>query len=147
MKVFCAACGLPLSMSRKALPKLGVIIELVNYHECAKEPVPFDINALAPKPIEGKNSFSQALNTLDISKPSAPAPSRPEGERARGFVGVGTDNLRDRRFGNEEGAKSTAPNSISEQIRLMSNSIPAKELREVPEGLRKDDMDSVEMGD
>ena len=145
MKLFCANCGLPLSLARKAMPKLGIIVDLVNYHECVSELVPFDINALVPKAIEGKQKFVLSLNTLDASKPFQSHSK--ETERPRGFQGVGTDDLCDRRFGTEEGAKSSAPNSIVDQIRQMSNSIPAHEASEIPEGLRKDDTDSAEMGD
>ena len=103
-----------------------------------------------PKPTEDKQKFVQQLNGLDSSKPldigKAISKGHEENAKPR-FAGVGTDDLKDRRFGNEEGAKSSAPSSIADQIRQMSNSIPSRELSDIPEGLRKDDNDSVEMGD
>jgi len=37
MKIFlCAKCGARLEVSYKALPKLGKIVRLVEYHECGE---------------------------------------------------------------------------------------------------------------
>jgi len=45
---------------------------------------------------------------------------------------TGTDDLRDRRFDNDL-QKSSAPNAILDQIKQMSNSIPAHDAKELPD--------------
>jgi hypothetical protein len=148
MKLYCANCGSPLHLIRKAMPKLGTIVNLISYHECSEDPIPFDFSNLPDLgefvPIEGKQKFVQSLNKLEPSSIPTFKPKR--AETHRGFGGIGTDDLHDRRFDQPSTtAKSTAPSSIAEQIRLMQNSIPANEVRDIQEG-NKDD-DSVEMGD
>ena len=129
---YCENCGMPLNITRKALPKFGVIVELVSYHECPEEPVPFDITNFPDPgefvPVEGKQKFVQSLNGL---KPSVVQRGFEEGSNLRPSRMTGTDNLRDMRFGNDE-IKSTAPSSVLDQIKAMSNSIPERELREEP---------------
>jgi len=146
MKLFCGNCGKQLHLTRKALPKLGVIVDIVDYHECTEELIPFDTSKIEKfVPVEGKDKFVQSLNGLE--PPCAgrvdEAPFVARAERRPSMQG--TDDLCDRRFDTE--TKSTAPLSVVDQIRQMSNSIPAREASEIPEGLRKDETDSVEMGD
>ena len=82
--VYCSRCGTRLAISRKALPKYGKIINIVEYHECPDEPVeidltPVDIPTFVSVPGDlDKNTFVQNLNGL--------LPST-----------IGTDNLGDRR--------------------------------------------------
>jgi hypothetical protein len=140
MKLYCANCGQPLQLIRKALPKLGAIVDLVSYHECSETPVPFDLSnlPLAGEPIpqvEGKEKFVKSLNDLGPSKPTFVPFERVEGRRPRM---TGTDDLRDRRFDQEEKSKSTAPISVIDQIKSMGNSIPAHDL--------KNDTSESEMG-
>lgn len=160
---YCANCGAALSITRKALPQIGIVVDLVNFHECTESPVPFDPQCPSPNavPIAGKDAFLQSLNSVKYSKPAAvqmpektdaqsllPLRQDPHKQFAReAFKGVGTDDLRDRRFDNEKDLKSTAPDSVADQIRLMANSIPSNELDGIPRGLQKDETDSVEMGD
>jgi hypothetical protein len=133
-------------LTRKALPKLGVIVDIVDYHECAEEPIPFDTSKIEKfVPVEGKDKFVQSLNRLEPPR-AGRTDNPPFVARAENRPSMqGTDDLRDRRFDPE--TKSTAPSSVADQIRMMSNSIPAREASEIPEGLRKDETDSVEMGD
>jgi len=142
MKLFCANCGKPLQLTRKALPKLGTIVDLVNYHECSETPIPFDLNGVPDKPMSGYDKFIQTLNALEPSRPSDPlqtpkfnnSQEAKSGGQLRGFGGVGTDDLRDRRFDAEPAIKSTAPQSIADQIKAMSNSIPVHDLKGIEEG-------------
>ena len=65
--VFCANCGTRLNIKRKALPKLGRIVDIVEYHKCPDEPVEFDLTPIdIPKfnEVEYKNKFVQNLNEL-----------------------------------------------------------------------------------
>ena len=140
MKLYCANCGQPLHLTRKALPKLGAIVDLVDYHECSETPVPFDLTNLPNLgefvPIEGKQKFVQSLN--DLKPPSAFSRGFEEGDNLRPSRMTGTDNLRDRRFDHDPEVKSTAPSSVLDQIKAMGNSIPAHGL--------KDDTSEAEMG-
>lgn len=105
-QLFCAECGLPITVYRKAMPKFGTIIDLVIPHECLKEPVEPDLtyNPVPTfQPTEKKGKFVQKLDDLNLSFPGG----------SQGMVG--TDDLRDRR----EEVKSTAPLSIADQIKGM----------------------------
>jgi len=130
MKLYCANCGKPLQHIRKALPKIGVIVDIVSYHECTEVPIPFDIanfpDAVKFVPIEGKEKFISSLNKLEPSKPFIAKFEPVEGKRPRM---TGTDDLRDRRFDQEEKCTS-APNSVIDQIRSMGNSIPSYDLKD-----------------
>jgi len=132
-------------MRRRALSKLGIVIDIVSFHKCAETPILFSADALEAVPIEGNNKWVLSLNALDISKVNQQPPTL-EPKTSKRFSGVGTNDLEDRRFSTDKPAKSTAPNSIAEQIRLMSNSIPSKDLHEISNG-KKDEDDSAEMGD
>lgn len=73
--VYCANCGTPLSVKRKALPKYATIVDIVAYHECTNEVEelnlsPVDIPSF--EEVEGKNQFVKSLNGLE--PPSAPTP-------------------------------------------------------------------------
>ncbi len=152
MKLYCANCGLPLHLTRKALPAFGAIVDLVDYHECAAEPIPFDLSKEVKfVPVEGKDKFVQSLNALEPPR-ALRTDAFGDAQKARGLmeprrpIMTGTDDLRDRRFDAEkETTKSTAPSSIAEQIRLMTNSIPANDLKSIQEGDPADDSSS-EMG-
>ena len=126
MKLFCANCGTKLTVTRKAVPKLGIILDLVTPHECLETPVdPTQVIVDAPITLDDRNKFVESLNGL---KPS---------DLKKQFTGVGTDDLRDRRFEKAE-TKSSAPSSVLDQIRQLGNSIPANDL--------KDDPSDAEMG-
>jgi len=133
MKLYCANCGLPLQHIRKALPKVGVIVDLVSYHECLEIPMPFYPSSfpstLEIKPIEGKEKFVQSLNELVIPNKPIIKFEPVEGKRPRM---TGTDDLRDRRFDQEPKATTLAPSSVIDQIRSMGNSIPLNDLKNDP---------------
>lgn len=118
MKLFCANCGLPLHLYRKAVKELGIIVDVVDYHECLDEPVPFDLSTVPGPfiPVEGKDKFVLGLNDLANKHSQSASKSL--------FKGIGTDDLRDRRFDNEKGLKSSAPPTVLDQIKSMTNSIP-----------------------
>ena len=146
MKLYCANCGTPLKHIRKALPKLGVIVDLIDYHECSETPIPFDL-ANFPEagkfvPIEGKDKFVKSLNDLN-PKDNKYSPIYPVGmnddlRKPRRPSMTGTDDLHDRRFDQEAKPISTAPLTVLDQIKSMGNSIPAHDL--------KDDTTDSEMG-
>jgi hypothetical protein len=125
--VYCANCGTRLSISRKALPKYGVIVDIVEYHECPDKPVEFDL-----KPVdiptfnekEGKNKFVQKLN--ELSPPTVTGI----------FGGVSSNDLRDRRFESEEPTpntprstpKSSAPPGVFDLLKSLEPTPPAGDL-------------------
>jgi hypothetical protein len=128
MKLHCANCGKPLHLIRKAIPSKGIIVNLVEYHECSEIPVPFDLSNLPDAqpfiPVAGKDKFVKLLNDL---KPSPPADLRDVRKPSM----TGTDDLRDRRF--DQDIKTTAPLSVLDQIKAMQNTSPAHELDEKSE--------------
>lgn len=125
MKLHCANCGKPLHLIRKAIPSKGIIVNLVEYHECSETPVPFDLSKLPDVqpfiPVDGKDKFVKLLNDL---KPSPPADLRDIRKPSM----TGTDDLRDRRF--DQDIKTTAPLSVLDQIKAMQNTSPAHELQD-----------------
>jgi len=125
MKLHCANCGKPLHLIRKAIPSKGVIVDLVEYHECSEIPIPFDLSKLPDVqpfvPVAGKDKFVKLLNDL---KPSPPADLRDVRKPSM----TGTDDLRDRRF--DQDIKTTAPLSVLDQIKAMQNTSPAHELQD-----------------
>jgi hypothetical protein len=142
MKLYCAACGIQLSILRKAIPKIASVIDVVEPHVCKEEVIPFtempDYCA-APKFLNEPDSykFVQSLNGLG----KAPVPIASDRVKPARQSMTGTDDLRDRRFDTESKQTSSAPTSIAEQIRLMQNSIPSHDLK----GL--EDEKESEMGD
>lgn len=140
MKLYCANCGMKLNRIRKAVPKHGIILDLIEVHTCLESPVdPLSVIFEAPIASSDRNKFVESLNGL---KPAKPEIGRNYSEKRslRPSSMTGTDDLRDRRFDNEkEQVSSTAPLSVLEQIKKMGNSIPANEL--------KDDTTESEMGD
>ena len=137
MKLYCANCGIQLRLIRKALPKYGTIIDLIEYHQCLEIPVdPNTVIIEAPIASEESSKFVQSLN--DLKPPSAFSRGFEEGDNLRPSRMTGTDNLRDRRFDHDPEVNSTAPSSVLDQIKAMGNSIPAHDL--------KDDTSEAEMG-
>ena len=112
-KVYCENCGTCLSISRKAMPRYGTIIDLVEYHECPPEPVPFELEP-APAPAfvkEGKKKFVQKLNDLS--------------PRTQGMATVHEQNY-DKR--SKDNVKSSAPSSVIEQMMRMRTTSPEADL-------------------
>jgi hypothetical protein len=103
---------------------------------------PSTLDLAAPLPPGEVDKFVQSLNGL---KPSGTETGRSfhgksnisEGESIRPSRMIGTDNLRDRRFEHDE-VTTTAPSSVLDQIKAMSNSLPAHDI--------KDDGSDSEMG-
>lgn len=143
MKTFyCAECGLHLSTIRKAIPKMGMIVDIVEPHVCGEKLVPFsapssDIPKFVKDPSEYK--FVKSLNELapPIPERRAPVAERESnkdfppslGKPLHGAPGMtSTGELRDRRFDTEDVVKSTAPAGILDQIRQMTNSEPSNSI-------------------
>lgn len=118
--VYCSECGLGSTIIRKAMPKFGRIIDLIEPHTCLKEPIQPDLT-VNPVPMyvqEAKGKFVQILNDL---QPTSLDPI--------GVLGsVSTDDLADRR--GVDVVKSTAPKSILTGIGSLNNTPPAHDLTE-----------------
>ena len=131
MKLYCSGCGLLLKVTRKALPKYGTILDLVEPHTCLE--VPVDPASIIEAPSIGEiPKFVSSLNDLK------PSPSNNLREPRRSSM-LGTDDLRDMRFDQQDKRPSTAPSSVLDQIKQMGNSIPSHEM--------KDGHTDSEMGD
>lgn len=124
MKLYCANCGLQLTIRRKAIPVLGVIVDTVDFHECSEEPLSIDLKPIditTRKPVEGKEKFVQKLNNLYPTKSTLNAEVGVEG---KSFGQVSSFDLRDRRFESSElksDIKTTAPSTILNMIDSMEN--------------------------
>ena len=118
--VYCSKCGTRLAITRKALPKYGKIINIINPHECPDEPVELNLTPIdIPIPSatgEGENTFVHNLNKLQS-------------------LSTDTDNLMDRRKAeNIKGESSSAPRTLLDNIQSMHNTAPVNDVRNEPEG-------------
>lgn len=115
--VYCANCGTKLAISRKALPKYGKIIDIVEYHVCPDEPIPLDLTPNEVPPfveVKEKNKFVQNLNDL----------------KSQSILGtIGTNSLRDRR--EEAPVKSLAPSAILDSINNSLHTPLAHDLEDI----------------
>lgn len=104
--VYCSNCGSRLNVYRKALPKFGKIIDIVEFHECGEEVQELD---LTPVDIpmfnttEGKDKFVKKLNEL------APRPKLEQ---------VLNDDPGDRR--DIANVKTTAPGSVIDMFKSLT---------------------------
>lgn len=105
---FCSKCHLELTVTRKALKEYGRIVELVEPHECSDEvhEIKFDSRPLNTFDTSYKDKIDQNLINLGIEP----------GDR-RSLADV----------------KSTAPSSLLDKIKTLSNSIPEHEETEPSE--------------
>jgi hypothetical protein len=115
--VYCSNCGLRLTVIRKALPKYGRIIDLIEPHECLDEPVEFDLTpievpAFTSVPEKGKNKFVQKLNGL-----------QPRTE--------GTGDRRNPEHIKSD-ASSIAPRTLLDSVKSMHNTTPVNDMRNEP---------------
>jgi hypothetical protein len=119
-QVYCANCGMTLTIIRKALPKQGRVIDAVEYHTCLEVPLDLDLGLPEVRAIRqpSKEKFIQNLNQL------IPPPKPPVFER----------HLADHRPSDQvkQSADSTAPINLLSHIREMQNSIPANDPDEEP---------------
>ena len=139
-ELFCSECGLRLQVIRKAMPRFGRIVDLIEPHVCLEVPIEpsFEPNPMTPFTREAKGKFVQVLNKLEPGPgvwPDAKKFGVPEGDTLQGnvpgFGMIGTDDLADRR--GPEVVKSTAPQAIFTGLSQMQNSTPSHDLVE-PEG-------------
>jgi len=128
MKLYCANCGTQLRIIRKAVPSRGIILDLVEYHECLETPAdPSQVIVEAPIASGDRNKFVKSINDLSPANESSVKTFKSQERRPSSMLG--TDDLRDRRFDNEK-IPSTAPSSVLDQIKQMGNSIPAHDVKE-----------------
>lgn len=140
MKLYCSNCGLQLKIIRKAMPKFGTIIDLVEPHKCLETPIdPNTIIVEAPVFIGDRDKFVKSLNKLiptNIGREIGHSHS--EGKSLRPSSMTGTDGLRDslyqlpkdHRFDPEPkpGLKSTAPKTLLNIIEGIENSTPERDI-------------------
>ena len=118
MKLYCAECGLPLTIKRVPLPKYATIIDTVVPHVCLDNPIEIDLKPIDNRPLqkEVKGKFVKSLNDLG-------------NQGGKGiFGGVSTADLHDRRFDPGEPIKSTAPPNILNLIDQLGPTQPAHNL-------------------
>lgn len=115
---YCAKCGTQLTVTRKALPGRGWIVELVEYHKCSTKVKDFDLEPLnVPTfdPDSEDRKFVKKLN--DLPRP---------------FDGVSTMDLRDRRLPDQ--VKSSAPPTVLDQMKHLTNTTPVHDIdNELPD--------------
>jgi len=106
MIVYCSNCGLALNTARKAMPKYGRIIELIDPHVCSDKVQEFN---LTPNPVpvyvdQPKGKFVEILNELQPST---------------ALGAISTMDLRDRRQSADvrSDIDSTAPITLLDQLK------------------------------
>lgn len=109
-QLFCSECGLQLQIFRKALPKLGRIIDVVEPHKCLEVPrtpdfEPQEIPIFGLK--EPTGHFVQKLNELGLPKGAID----PDSLESQGDPGPG-----DRRAPEHTKSSSSAPSLILEEM-------------------------------
>lgn len=117
--IYCSNCGAKLQRYRKAVKGLGKIIDIIDPHVCTEEPMPLDFAQTEVVEYEEspQGKFVEKLNDL----------------KATGVLGqVSTMDLRDRRV--EQDIKTTAPGTVLDQIKNMTNSAPEHDLEDPMEG-------------
>ena len=77
--VYCSHCGTKLPITRRAMPKYNIIVEIIPPHECSEEVVPFDVKP-NPAPTMSNDKFIQKLNELN-PLPEGSTPSFDPGDR------------------------------------------------------------------
>jgi len=111
--IYCSQCGLKSTVTRKAIPGYGRIIDLIDPHECLEEPTELDLTPTeVPTNPDIDRKFVENLNGLE--RPSA----------------VSTFDLRDRR--QESEVKTTAPISVLEQVKHATGSHPEGDISKDP---------------
>lgn len=113
--VYCSECGMKLNITKKALKGYGLIINLVEPHECLNVPVELDLTpSEIPIGKEAGGKFVQNLNKLRPSQVNQ------------------TNDLRDRR--KDPDIKTSAPPSIIQQTKnLMNSSEPENSIESDPD--------------
>lgn len=117
--VYCAKCGTRLTLTRKALPKYGRIIDLVESHECLDEPVEFDLSPVDvptfAEPVkEGDDKFVQNLNKLQ------PQPSTIELGDRRDIADI------------KKETSSSAPRTLLDNMKAMHPTAPVHDVKDEP---------------
>lgn len=123
MKFYCSNCGIQLKHTRKAIPKFGTIIDLIEPHKCLEVPVDPAQVIIQPSLTLESQKFVESLNKLKLTREEIKEKS------PRSSSMIDTTNLRDRRFEKEESI-STAPSIILSQIKQLNGSIPAHDIKE-----------------
>jgi len=67
--VFCANCGTRLLVTRKAMPKFGCVLDLIEQHTCAEEFIPPDLTPVATPTFIKKTETTKFANHLDELQP------------------------------------------------------------------------------
>lgn len=110
---YCSHCYIKLTVTRKALQKFSLIIEVVEPHICLENAVSLDeLFAPNPTPVYIDKKTIQNLDELRLP-------------------GISTEDLHDRR-GVEHIKDSSAPSSVLDMIKEMQNSIPEHSTNEEP---------------
>lgn len=129
--IYCAKCGTRLTLTRKALPKYGRIINLVKPHECPDEPVEFDLSPVDvptfAEPVkEGDDKFVQNLNRLDVPHDLRVGPFQGDD----GHIG----NPGDRRdiADVKSETSSSAPRTLLDNMKAMHPTAPVHGIKDEP---------------
>lgn len=108
VNVYCAECGTRLTVVRKVYN--GVIVDVVNAHECLPEPIPLDLQPVGVmfSPM-AKGKFVQKMNDLYPPKPSTEV------------FNVKDEQLRDRRGEKDGDVKTSAPENVTKMLKTMED--------------------------
>ena len=95
-EVYCANCGMKLTIERRVFPKYGRILPMVQFHICSPTFIEPDLEPLDVVPYVDKKSVQ---NSNDLPEAPRPFPSEPGDKRS------------------PEHVKSTAPLSILDRLK------------------------------
>ena len=136
--VYCSQCGTRLTILRKALPKFGRIINLVDPHVCLAEPIEYDLT-----PIDIPVFEVTVKEGEEIPHGLRLGPFRDDGYSNKSVQklnkrqppSIGTDDLKDRRKVEDVKSEvsSTAPRTLLDSIKVMHNTTPARDRGNEPE--------------
>jgi hypothetical protein len=107
--IYCSNCGFKIQVFRKAIPSSGIIIDMIEPHECYPEPIELDLKPVQIPQFEQKAPKGKLVTKLeDLSQSKHfPRPSELEDRE-----------LKDRRFDRRPASEtSSAPISLLEQIK------------------------------
>lgn len=65
---YCSNCGIRLTITKRALPKFSTVIDIVEYHTCPSQKVPFDLSpnpSPAYLPQTDKRKFVEELDEIE----------------------------------------------------------------------------------
>jgi hypothetical protein len=118
MKVYCSKCNLEIPIRRTVRKDLGkVIVDVIDPHVCSEVPIPLSVK---PEAIPTFSDIKFVQNSNEL----------PTGMRSSRIIATEPG---DRRPNDQIKGNSSAPLSVLDQIKGMTNSVPANDIDKDPD--------------